>query len=238
MGVEYEIRCEKCKERVILYKLRESYEPVRQIVDGVFKSSELLQLPDWVKALIDDHRMWQIKESLKFKERHPNCELFFWNDHADFDDEEGPFYPEMDEKKTLPRTEEFEANMKEKSRLYVKDGFITNRHGLPYDYMDREDLIKKIPCGEPIRKLIYKYPTYEADGFDGEWEEYVEYILVAKDEGYGPYSSEGRLFKYSPRSMSGCFISPEDLEVEIETLKNRPERDFEVVELEGAEADE
>lgn len=233
MGVEYEIRCEKCKERVILYKLRESYEPVQRIVDGVFKSSELLQLPDWVKALIDDSRMSQITDALKFKDRHPHCELFLWNDHAGYDDDEGPFYPKMDEDKALPRTEEFEKNMKEKSRLYVElwsgeDGgnFITNRHSLPYDYMDREDLIIKIPCGKPIKELISKYP-----GIDGELEEYVEHILVAKDEGHGPYSSEGRLFRYSSRGMSGRFITPEQLEADIKERTENSRMGFEVVEL-------
>lgn len=43
MGVEYQIRCSQCKERVVLHKLRESYEPVQQIVDGSFKHSDLLE---------------------------------------------------------------------------------------------------------------------------------------------------------------------------------------------------
>ncbi len=231
MGVEYQIRCGKCKERVVLHKLRESYEPVQQIVDGIFKYSDLLELPEWIRALVDERRMWQIKEALKFKERHPNCELFLWNDHADYDDDEGPFYPEMDKEKTLPRTEEFEENMKENSRLYVEGGFITNRYSLPYDYMTREDLIIKIPCREPTRKLIYKYPDFNVDGVEEE-QVYVEYILVAKDEGHGPYSSEGRLFKYSPMGGSGVFITPEDLEAEIKKLLENSRMDFEVVELE------
>ncbi len=155
MGVEYEIRCDKCKERVKLYKLRESYEPVQRIVDGVFKSSELLQLPDWVKALIDDNRMSQITDALKFKERHPHCDLFLWNDHADFFDEEGRFYPLMDTNKLLPRTEGFEKNLKEKTRLYIENGFITNRYSLPNYYIDREELITKITCGGTTKKLLY-----------------------------------------------------------------------------------
>jgi len=112
MGVEFEIRCSKCKERVILYKLREAFEPVRRIVDG-----SLVPLPhsEWLEALTNERSLWQIKQALKFTQRHRSCEPHLWNDHADLGDDEGPFYPEMDEDKTLP-TAEYSTN-KHKKRL-------------------------------------------------------------------------------------------------------------------------
>lgn len=222
MGVEFEIRCSKCKERVILYKLREAFEPVRRIIDG---SLEPISHSDWLDALTGELSLWQVKQALKFTQRHHSCELLFWNDHADFD-EEGRYYPEMDEDSPLPRTEEFEANMKEKSRLYVEDGFITNRYSLPYDYNRREDLIVKIPCEGPVQKLIQKYMGQ--GGIDGEWGEqvYVEYILTTED---------GRLFKYTPMGTFGEFITPEELEAEIDKFTENPRIDFKVVELEEVE---
>lgn len=228
MGVEYQIRCSEHKERVVLHKLRETYEPVRMIVEGVFKSSELLNLPNWVKPLIDERSMWQIKTALEFRERHPKCDLFLWNDHADFGDEEGPFYPEMDKTKPLPRTKEFEKNILEKTRMYIEfedrdthEGpFITNRYALPYGYEKREDLLVKIPVTGPIKKLVSKWNGMEEHMLGAS--EHIEFIYVTED---------GRLFKYSPMGSCGEFITEEKLKKDIDIAAKSHYVDFKVIEF-------
>lgn len=229
MGVEFKIWCRECKERVTLHKLSEREEVVQSIINGTLEPN-LEDLPEWVKLLVESHRMWQIEESINFKKRHPKCDLFLYNDHMDIDDQEGTYYPEVDYDKPLPRTKDFEKNIIEKTRKYIEyddrdthtGPFITNRYSLPYGYEKREDLVIKIPVKGPIKKLVHKY---YGQGMDSEMgmQKHIEYIYVIDEQKL--------FFTYSSCGLSGRIISKKDLEEEIGSLKCSTRIYFEVVEL-------
>lgn len=173
MGVDYYIICRKHKEKVWIYSLPsyESEAVVKKFLRGTLTMESLENIPVWAKHFLNDMYIGRLKETAKFRERHPDCKLILMNDHMDHDDDEIRYYAEVDYDSPVDRTEVFLENIRTKSPMSVRsivsmephkvyrkiiekvlsecsEAKFVLKNSLPWGYLKREDLILLIPVKE------------------------------------------------------------------------------------------